>query len=96
MSIEAIASNTAAAYSSAIPLAPGDTITVYCTPALDGAEQVKLEVSYDDGTSWVKVSDPQFKGDLLQRDRNLNTVGGFSVIRLWKSATASATTVYYD
>ncbi len=91
-----IASATAAADSSAITLVDGQSISVYCVPKLIDAERVRLERSYDGGTTWVSVGDEEYSGTVLTKSVQSQTINGPGVFRLRKSATTSATVVYYD
>jgi hypothetical protein len=92
----AISSQTTAAQSTSITLADGQSITVFCSPNLAPREEVRLQVSYDGGTSWVDVRDGKYDGVVLSNEVNTQTVTGPGVFRLDKEATATATTVYYE
>jgi len=96
MSTTAISSQTATANSSAIALGAGETIQVFTDLPLGDNEDVSLQRSYDSGTTWVKVIDSQYRGLVLTSRIESQSVSGPGTFRLVKSATATATAVYYD
>ena len=93
----AITEQTDAAVGNTITLAAGQSIQAFIGPTkLKYNEQVYVEQSPDNGTTWFMVSDPQYRGDFLDRQTTRNRLTGPGVFRLVKSKTTEAIAVYYD
>lgn len=91
-----IASNAAAANSSAFTILVNSYVRVFCTPALGPDEVIKLQCSYDGGTSWIDIIDPEHGGVVLQPGTQSQVIMGPGVFRLVKGQTDQAVTVYMD
>lgn len=96
MTTTAIASTTAAANSASIILASGAIIHVYASSDLNVGETVTLQVTPDTGTTWIPVVDKELRGTVLSDLAQSQMIHGPGEFRLVKSATASATAIYYD
>lgn len=101
MATTAITSQTTAANSSIITLVAGATIQVYADVDLVGEEVVTLERTYDAGSNFVAVKTVR-EGNFISSDKLLTKkvtsamVAGPGDFRLAKTATVTATAVFFD
>jgi hypothetical protein len=66
--------------------------TVIVSPDLAGAETADIQISHDDGTTWV---DYQYNGAIeLTATKNAERLYGPALYRVAKDATAGATGIY--
>lgn len=90
-----IPAGTAAATSkdSGFYINPGEEATVMCSPDLAGAEVVTIQISHDNGATWV---DYQYNGATIQLTSTQNAVKlyGPMLYRTSKGVTAGSTGVF--
>ena len=78
-------------------LESGATAQVYCTPTLGRREQITLNRSADNGTTWPIKVDAGKGGDVLcSEGTNSVMVSGPGYFQVAKPVTAVATAVYID
>jgi len=87
-----LAAVTGAAQSSEFFVRQEEKITVMCSPNLVSAETAQIQISHDDGTTWVDANN----GTALQLTATINMIvlDGPGIYRVDKDATVSATGIY--
>ncbi len=84
---------TGAGTSDSFPVKDGATVSVYCSPNLAGAETADIQVSPDNGVTWVDYLDGTAAVELTA---TLNAIKlyGPGRFRIVKDATVSATGIW--
>jgi hypothetical protein len=93
MAQQILASTTAAAASSPVAVLTRRAVTLFCQPALVAAEVATLQISPDQGLTWVNVIQGGSQVQ-LSATNTIVRVDAPAIVRLNKGATVSATALF--